>query len=446
MSPFDSVYSGAKDQHAHVEKPDLVQASSRFIQDTYEHPEARARQASAILEGCVVGGIKAIPDRIVNHPVETCNQILIGAGTGALFGMAATINTPIVAGALAVGGTAMTLAYTWDLGQRLSRDQNLQTSLNDLWRNGDSKTYNSARPVLENSLGGESFDCAVAVLSAGAGARAAKLGTDVIAQSSAKTNLCLDGAPLAVTENISQPGKIPDNAFAMVWHRDRMGYEWDRIHPKTLESFIRKAPLSERLGAIESAINNGELYKAYDHAGANLKWHSERSGSYGDEHNRLSKQFLNIAILTRNHWEEPGNPWLDKARAQIKLTREQFPDKPGWPASLKVGPDNLKNLQRLAAMPLSKRVDEIQALANSGMFKDASSLANVNNILHRNAQWKFREGNINNAPPNYHEDISDRFDTLFLHLRRMFDEHIDDLVPETSVAKINEHLAALKKM
>ncbi|CAN5659780.1 hypothetical protein BH10CYA1_BH10CYA1_56250 [soil metagenome] len=446
MSPLDSIYSDPKVQQAHFENSSLFQASSRFIQDTYEHPEARARQASAVVEGCVVGGIKAIPDRIVNHPVETCNQILIGAGTGALFGMAATINAPIVAGALAVGGAAMTLAYTWDLGQRLGQDRNLQNSLNDLWRNGDSKTYNSARPTIENSLGGESFNFALSMLSAGAGAKATKLAAEWIGPTSAKTNLSFACAPSAVAENVLSSGKIPDNTFAMVWHRDRLGYVWDKIDPKTLESYIQKAPLSERLGTIESAINKGELYKAYDHAGANSKWHDERSGTYDDEHGRLSKQFHNIAILTRNAWDEPDKLWLDKARAQIKVTREQFPDKPAWPPNLKVEPDNLADLKRLASMPLSKRVEEIQALADSGMFKDAATLANVNHILHRNTQSKCWQGKINDTPPNYHQDISDRFDRLFLHLSRMFEENLEDLVPETSVAKINEHLAALKKM
>ena len=151
-------------------------------------------------------------------------------------------------------------------------------------------------------------------------------------------------------------------------------------------------------------------------------------------------------MLTRNAWDEPGKLWLDKARAEIKLTREQFPDQSGWPTNLKVGPDNLTDLQRLASTPLSKRVEEIQALANSGMFKDAATLANVNNILHRNTQGKYWDSKINDTPPNYHEDISDRFDNLFLHLRRMFDKNLEDLVLETSLAKINEHLAALKKM
>lgn len=446
MSPFDSLYSAPKEQQAHSNNTDLKQASSKFIQDTYEHPEARARQASAILEGCVVGGIKAIPDRIVNHPAETCNQIIIGAGTGALFGMPATINAPIVAGALAVGGTAMTIAYTWDLGQRLGRDQNLQNSLNDLWRNGDSRTYNSARPVLENSLGGETFNCAIGMLSAGAGAKASKLAAKVISQTGTNTSLAMDGAPSVVTENIASPGEIPGNAFAMVWHRDRLGYEWDRIEPETLEPYIRKAPLSERLNTIESAINKGEFYRAYDHAGANRDWHSERSGSCGDQHDRLSKQFHAIALLTRNHWDDPGNLWLDKALAQIKLTREQFPGTHGWPSSLKVGPGDLWDLQRLAGMPLSKRVDEIHALTNSGMFKDASRLANANHILHRRLMSTVGLGRNNDIPAHYNQKISDRFDNLHLHLYRMFNERVVKLVPETSVAKINEQLAAIKKI
>ncbi|RTL43657.1 MAG: hypothetical protein EKK48_07885 [Candidatus Melainabacteria bacterium] len=444
MSPFDLIYSDPKDRQTRLENSNLFQASSKFIEDTFQNPNARARQAAALVEGCVVGGIKSIPDRIVNHPAETCNQILIGAGTGALFGMAAMLNAPIVTGALAVGGTAMTLAYTWDLGQRLGQDRGLQSSLDELWRNGDSKTYNSALPIIENRLGKEAFDCSIALLSAGAGARAAKLAAELICPISA--NLSLASAPLAMTENVSPSRKTPDNVLAMVWHRDRFGFTRDKTDPKTLESYIQKAPLSQRLDTIETAINKGELNKAYNHAEANLKWHQERSGSYDDEHDRLSREFMNIAMVTRNAWDTSDNFWLNKAREQITQIRKQFPNKTGWPTNLKVDPDNLTNLARLASTPLTRRVAEIQALVNHGMFKDAARLANTNCILHRTTQSSYARNNINDAPTNHQRDISDEFDKLFLHLHRMYDENLESLVPETSLAVISEHLAALKRI
>jgi hypothetical protein len=447
MSTFDSINSNPRDHQPLLEESNFLQASSKFFQETYEHPEARARQAAAVVDGCIVGAIKAAPDRIINHPVETCTQIAIGFGTGALFGLAATIDAPIVAGALAVGGTAMTLQYTWDLAQRLNQDQNLQKSLNDIWCSNDFKTYNSALPTVEKGLGGESFDLAVASLSAVAGGRGTKLIGDKLASNFANTNLCLDGAPLAVPENIKVSAKIPDNTFAMVWHRDRLGYEWDKIDPKTLESYISKTPLSKRLNIIESAIKDGQLYKAYDHAEANLKWHNERSGSYKDEHDRLSQQFHNIAMSIRNSWDEPGKPWLDKARGEIKLTREQFSDNTGWPEKLKATPENLLQFERLYKMPTAKRVEEIQALVQNGLFKDAADLAHTNYILHRNSfntSWDCVFNGTHNKL--FDPEISDRFDTVSLHLYRMYDEGLSHLVPETSVVKINEQLESIKKM
>ncbi|HEY9730787.1 MAG TPA: hypothetical protein V6C89_02675 [Drouetiella sp.] len=447
MSHSDSTNSLSNENQKHSEESNFLSASNKFLLDTYQHPEARARQAAAVLDGCIVGGIKAIPDRIVNHPVETCNQVLMGAGTGALFGMAATIEAPVVAGALAIGGGAMTLSYAWDLGQRLGHDRDLQTSLDGLWRNGDARTYESSISTIENKLGGESFNVAIASLSGGAGAKAVKFTGEIIGPTAIKTNFCLDGAPKAVAENMGACNPIPENMLAMVWHRDRLGYEWDKIDSKKLESFIQKASLSERLRVIESAINKDSLYEAYDHAGANLTWHSERSGAYGDKHDLLSQQFTKIAMGIRNSWDEPRKGWLDQAREHIKSTREQFEDLPGWPRDLKVTPENLLNIDRLYNLPLSKRVDEIQALVNSGMLKDAAQLSNTNYVLQRNVHNNYLHSNISgSANKLYDPAIAESFDTLSISLMGTYNKSAGKIAPLRSLAEINQHLAALRQV
>jgi hypothetical protein len=192
---------------------DLFHASCKFIQDTLQHPDARARQACAVADGCVVGGLKAIPDRVINHPGETLNQAVVGAGTGALFGMATKIKSPVVAGLLAVGGTAMTLGYVWDLGHRLGRDCDLQSSLDNIWRSADPKTYASSTTTIENSLGKESFNFALATLSAGAGAKAITLAADRIGPIATPLQPCLEGAPNAMAKDIPLSTAKPDSSL-----------------------------------------------------------------------------------------------------------------------------------------------------------------------------------------------------------------------------------------
>ena len=58
-------------------------ASKKFIHDSLEHPDKRARQAGAVIDGLVVGGIKEIPNQFVNHPKETAAKIAAGVGIGA---------------------------------------------------------------------------------------------------------------------------------------------------------------------------------------------------------------------------------------------------------------------------------------------------------------------------------------------------------------------------
>lgn len=431
---------------ASPQNQDLWDASCKFFQDTVHNPHARARQAAAIADGCVVGGLQAIPDRVINHPAETVNDAMFGAGTGALFGMAGKIESPAVAGVLLVGGAAMTLGYAWDLGRRLGQDQDLQSSLDNIWRSSDWKTYASALPTVENSLGKESFNLALTSLSAGVGANAVTWAGDAIGpMTAAASKPCLHGAPNAMAKEILPSANKPDNAYAMVWHRDRLGFEWDRLEPQALEQYIQKTTLSERLDKIESSIKKGKLFEAYDHAGANLKWHQERSGSYGDQDDQLAQQFWKIGMSIRNSWDEPNNGWLSKAHEQIALTRQQFGNDIGWP--LKVAPEKMLDVDRLYHTPLSQRVDEIQALVNSNMLKDATRLTNKNYVLHR-GQWNYYFNSSISGTANelYNPAIADRFDMLQTHLIGVYTPYLKDVVPDASLATINQQLAELKKM
>lgn len=134
---------------------------AKFLADTLAHPDGRLRQAAAIVEGCVVGGLKQIPERLEKHADETCKQALLAAGTGAFFGMAASVEAPIVAGVLALGGAGMTFAYIDKMGSRLGRDARLQSALDRVFRNTDAHSFCSALPTAERVLGKESFDVAL---------------------------------------------------------------------------------------------------------------------------------------------------------------------------------------------------------------------------------------------------------------------------------------------
>lgn len=176
---------------------------------------------------------------------------------------------------------------------------------------------------------------------------------------------------------------------------------------------------------LNSLIDAGQLYKAYDYADANMAWHQERSALPVDTQAQLAQHF--------------------SARNEIATTRDSFSIDPGSP--LKIAPDELTIVDRLYATPLHQRVDEIQALADNHMFKDAAGLANMNYILHLNRGNGYWDSPLNGSDNKlYNPDISDRFDTPSLHLMRMYKPSLKNVLPQTSLTTINDKLSDLRRL
>jgi len=149
-----------------------IDASAKFLQDTWEHPDCRLRQAGVVADGTVVGGLKATADRIANHPEDTARQAAIATtlmlGVGLL-----PVEVPAVAAGMAIAGTLLTCKYVFDLGQQLGADRQFQSALNNVWNKHDASTWHSSCAASEETLGKPTFDFALATM---CGAGGYKLG------------------------------------------------------------------------------------------------------------------------------------------------------------------------------------------------------------------------------------------------------------------------------
>lgn len=416
------------------------EAATKFLLDTIQHPDARLRQVAAVVEGGIVGGVKAIPDQIVNHPLETGSQALIAAGTGALFGMATKIKNPLVAGSLALGGAAMTYGYANEVACRLSANRELQSALGNVWINGDASSLRTILPAMENSLGKETFELAVASLAGSAGFHGIQTRFTLPVR-----KLCL--ADESTAENFAQVSEQPfstdkpDNSYAMVWHQDRLGYQWNKLDPASLEAIVRSTPLHKRLDSIEKFIKEDKLFEAYDHAEANLKWHNDKSDKYSDEQYLIGQQFYKIAMCIRNSWED--KVWLDKAFHHINETKGKFGDNTSW--TLKVSPDKLLKYDRLCNTSLEQRADEIVSLLDAKLYGDAAKLANMNYLLHRDTTHGFfGSKRIGTSNELFDEKLADDFDMIHLHILRLSQGWAKDLVPHTDVPTVRGMLQEIK--
>jgi len=154
-------------------------ASLKFLEDTYHNPEKRLRQVAAVGEGVVVGGIKQIPDQLVNHTGDTLKTVATGVGVGMAIGLL-PLELPVVAIGLGAVGAVAVCGYAWDLGQRIGHNKELHRALDKVWETGDQKVLDKlALPVIEKSLGKESFDFALATVSGDKGFKLGKVARQI---------------------------------------------------------------------------------------------------------------------------------------------------------------------------------------------------------------------------------------------------------------------------
>jgi len=224
-----------------------LKASTKFLEDTWKHPEQRLRQVGAVAEGVLVGGAKTVPDRLINHTEETVKQIGAGIAIGALVALA-PVEIPIVAMGLAVAGTAMTGSYVWDLGQRLGTNKELHRALDKVWETGDTKALKNATPVIESALGKETFDFGITALTAHQGFKLGggmKQAANFYGQ---KMQPGLQAIPIGNAGGCARPNlAITDRMepyHAMSGRRAEPAAPWWEKNVKTIDSAIEK--LSEK--------------------------------------------------------------------------------------------------------------------------------------------------------------------------------------------------------
>lgn len=153
-------------------------ATSKFLEDTWQHPAQRLNQAAAITEGVVVGGMKTAYKECTQRPVETATK----AGLAVIGGVALGCEIPAIATAAVVAGAAMSISYGYDFGQRLGSDQLLKKALLDVWNGKEVGVLQSKAPVFEHALGSDAFNLALNTLAGGAGFRLGRLGAAACSQ------------------------------------------------------------------------------------------------------------------------------------------------------------------------------------------------------------------------------------------------------------------------
>lgn len=364
-----------------------IRASHKFIEDTIAHPDRRARQVAAAIDGIVVGGIKAIPDRIVNHPQETLTTAAGGLVLGGVIGAAAAVESPLVAAGIAIGATAMTCKYVFDLGTRLSNDKQLTIAFDNIWHSGGSAKLYKSLPVVEDRLGRETFDLALLGSTGGYGFK----GGSALMKGGLRPP-----TPLAFAESaangaarqkpVSTEGiKDMQTTLAMERWRDRSGnVRYDRRSPEFFANLIDQ-PLSKRLDHLEQLIKSGKAGEAYEFVNANLAWYDSRRSSYGSEHYEISQGFWKVGVNLSSVVHEGAGGLSSKALMVIKELRQNHcHGNSDWP--LKVSSEKVDCPDRILALTDKQRVSEIDKLFQAGYIKDASTIANWGYVLHRDAK------------------------------------------------------------
>ncbi|MBS1953357.1 MAG: hypothetical protein JST89_04170 [Cyanobacteria bacterium SZAS-4] len=154
-----------------------------FYNDTINDPAARMRQVEVAVDGFVVGGLKEIPNQLVNHPVETAEKALVAGATAAAFGAVMATGSPALMGSALLAGGILTGAGLANSYSRMTNDGKLASALSHAWTNSAEDDLSRCKSVAENKLGIEAFDFALtAAFCTGGGALGGKLMADSLAK------------------------------------------------------------------------------------------------------------------------------------------------------------------------------------------------------------------------------------------------------------------------
>lgn len=145
-----------------------------FACQSLNNLNGRSRQAEVIAHGLVVGGIKDLPNELINHSLETAAK----AGTIGL--LSACIGAAISAKTKWIANTAKVLGFglgstavaetTFDLASK----PKLQRALSAVWQSGDAKTIAASKTVAEMEVGPIGFNWGLALSASAFGAVAGR--------------------------------------------------------------------------------------------------------------------------------------------------------------------------------------------------------------------------------------------------------------------------------
>lgn len=174
-----------------------------FCSQTVQHPEARLRQTGTVLQGFFVGGIKDIPNEVINHPLETCSKVVVAGGIGIAAGAALALEIPIVTGITIGTGVTMLGVGIYDSFKRMSSNSQLQGALRNVWKDEDFYAQMQANDKAEKILGPEAFNWGVTLPAGLVGGFGGNIATKMVAAK------LLSGKPAVVPVDTPEVIQIP---------------------------------------------------------------------------------------------------------------------------------------------------------------------------------------------------------------------------------------------
>lgn len=144
------------------------ESQSSLFMDAYKewaagvgYVEARARQATVLTYGAVVGGIKDAPKEIVNHPLETAGKVAIAGATGVVWGAALAVESPLIAQGAFLAGTVAYAGSLWNSYTRLANNLKLRHAVDAVYKSGEPSIMQNSLRVASDVIGPEAFNYAI---------------------------------------------------------------------------------------------------------------------------------------------------------------------------------------------------------------------------------------------------------------------------------------------
>ncbi|MBX9877258.1 MAG: hypothetical protein K2Y22_02260 [Candidatus Obscuribacterales bacterium] len=139
---------------------------NEFIVGTINNPMGRLRQTALVGEGLIFGGITDIAKE---WKVETAEKAGASLLVGSVIGTILTSRNSSLKTAVQLLGSIGALAYGVDAWKKYSKDQELSTALDAVYKNSDLNTFSKQIHTANKQLGEEGFNLGLVGLTGGLG-------------------------------------------------------------------------------------------------------------------------------------------------------------------------------------------------------------------------------------------------------------------------------------